>query len=178
VIFTDKSFCLEVWGDYACFARPEMKGERVRYDVITPSAARAIFTAIFWKPAIRWHVRKIEVLNPIQWTSVRRNEVGAGKGQCFNQPYFGCREFSCAFRLVVWIPLNLSAHSGGTGAVVPGHLSGVGAKRRVVQGIVSVLIDRADPLQYVKRSRARNLEPSKGWVQIVSTLFIETPGGH
>lgn len=177
--FTDKSFCLEVAGEYACFTRPEMKVERVSYDVITPSAARAIFTAIFWKPAIRWHVRKIEVLKPIQWTSVRRNEVGAvasdrsngifiedarqqraglflrdvayrlqaelefipppkrpmvlrpvpdalvpasernewskdenpgkynamferraSKGQCFNQPYLGCREFSCAFRLV------------------------------------------------------------------------------
>lgn len=156
-----------------------MKVERVSYDVITPSAARAIFTAIFWKPAIRWQVRKIEVLKPIRWMSVRRNEVGkvaspgsdgilieeerqqraglflrdvayrlyaelefippslrpkvrnpvsesltdteegkeisrdenpgkylamferrAGKGQCFNQPYLGCREFSCAFRLI------------------------------------------------------------------------------
>jgi CRISPR-associated protein Cas5d len=179
VTYIDKSFCLEVAGEYACFTRPEMKVERVSYDVITPSAARAIFTAIFWKPAIRWHVRKIEVLNPIRWTSVRRNEVGAiardrsdgifiedarqqraglflsdvayrlhaelefipppkrpkvpnpvpdalvpasernewakhenpgkynaiferraRKGQCFNQPYLGCREFSCAFRLV------------------------------------------------------------------------------
>jgi CRISPR-associated protein Cas5d len=177
--YFDKTFVLEVRGDYACFTRPEMKVERVSYDVITPSAARAIFTAIFWKPAIRWHVRKIEVLKPISWTSVRRNEVGAvasdrsdgifiedarqqraglflrdvayrlhaalefvpppkrpkvvnpvpdtlvpqsernewakdenpgkynsiferraRKGQCFNQPYFGCREFSCAFRLV------------------------------------------------------------------------------
>ncbi|MDR0891074.1 MAG: type I-C CRISPR-associated protein Cas5c, partial [Mediterranea sp.] len=53
------------------------KVERVSYDIITPSAARAIFEAIFWKPAIRWEVTKIEVLNPIQWTSVRRNEVGA-----------------------------------------------------------------------------------------------------
>lgn len=175
----NKTFCLEVKGDFACFTRPEMKVERVSYDVITPSAARGIFEAIFWKPAIRWHVRKIEVLNPIKWTSVRRNEVGqvaserssgifiedarqqraglflrdlayrlhaelefiptserpkvthpvagalnepweteefhkdenpakyyaiferrARKGQCFNQPYLGCREFSCDFRLV------------------------------------------------------------------------------
>src|SRR5574344_2417767 len=73
----DKEFCLEVWGDMACFTRPELKVERVSYDVITPSAARAIFDAIFWKPAIRWEVTKIEVLNPIKWTSVRRNEVGA-----------------------------------------------------------------------------------------------------
>ena len=70
------NWCLEVWGDYACFTRPEMKVERVSYDVITPSAARAIFESILWKPAIKWHVTKIEVLNPIKWTSVRRNEVG------------------------------------------------------------------------------------------------------
>ena len=75
--FTDKEFCLEVWGAMACFTRPELKVERVSYDVITPSAARAIFEAIFWKPAIHWQVTKIEVLNPIKWTSVRRNEVGA-----------------------------------------------------------------------------------------------------
>ena len=73
---THKPFCLEVWGDYACFTRPEMKVERVSYDVPTPSAVRAVFEAILWKPAIRWHVQKIEVLNPIKWISVRRNEVG------------------------------------------------------------------------------------------------------
>jgi CRISPR-associated protein Cas5d len=189
-----KPFCMEVQGDYACFTRPEMKVERVSYDVITPSASRAIFEAIFWKPAIRWRVTKIEVLNPIKWISIRRNEVGAvmsdrtdglfiedvrqqraglflrdvkyrihcvleyipvekrknlkyipvpqhlwepeekaelleeikawesktdlirsgetpgkylamferraRKGQCFNQPYLGCREFSCKFRLI------------------------------------------------------------------------------
>ncbi len=67
---------LEVWGDYACFTRPEMKVERVSYDVMTPSAARGIFEAILWKPAIRWNITKIEVLNPIKWISVRRNEVG------------------------------------------------------------------------------------------------------
>ncbi len=75
--YTDKEFCLEVWGDYACFSRPELKVERVSYDVITPSAARAIFEAIFWKPAIRWEITKIEVLNPIKWENIRRNEVGA-----------------------------------------------------------------------------------------------------
>ncbi len=176
-----KPFCLEVWGDLACFTRPEMKVERVSYDVPTPSAVRAVFEAIFWKPAIRWQVNKIEVLKPIKTISVRRNEVAnvmsersdgifieesrqqraglflrdvhyrfhatmeyippeqrtsekkqngqatlwdkgsteegnkqdespgkylamferrAKKGQCFNQPYLGCREFSCHFRLV------------------------------------------------------------------------------
>jgi len=156
-----------------------MKVERVSYDVITPSAARAIFEAILWKPAIRWQVKRIEVLAPIRWVSVRRNEVGnvassrsngifiederqqraglflrdvkyrlfaefdfippdqrgtvhnpvpdylidaedtadlrkdetpakyaaiferrAKRGQCFNQPYLGCREFAAALRLV------------------------------------------------------------------------------
>lgn len=71
-----KDWCLEVWGDYACFTRPEMKVERVSYDVMTPSAARAIYEAILWKPAIKWHIRSIEVLAPIRWISVRRNEVG------------------------------------------------------------------------------------------------------
>lgn len=164
----NKMYCLEVKGDFACFTRPETKVERFSYDVITPSAARSIFEAIFWKPAIRWEIVKIEVLNPIAWVSIRRNEVGrifakptaqhlagilteplgfyiederqqraglflrdvkyrlyanltfiqkydpeasyekysamferrALKGQCFNQPYLGCREFSCAFRLI------------------------------------------------------------------------------
>ncbi len=152
-----KGFCLEVSGPYACFTRPEMKVERVSYDVITPSAVRAMFDAILWKPAIFWRVNRIEVLAPIRWVSVRRNEVGkvasprsdgifieddrqqraglflrdvkyrlhaefemtekagaednegkfaemfrrrASGGQCFNQPYLGCREFSAAFRLV------------------------------------------------------------------------------
>lgn len=72
-----KPFCLEVFGDYACFTRPEMKVERVSYDLITPSAARAVFEAILWKPGLRWRMRRIEVLKPIRWISVRRNEVGS-----------------------------------------------------------------------------------------------------
>ena len=84
----DKEFCLEVWGPIACFTRPELKVERVSYDVITPSAARAIFEAIFWKPAIRWQVTKIEVLNPIKWTSIRRNEVGAVASATTMAPIF------------------------------------------------------------------------------------------
>lgn len=74
---TSQRFVLEVRGDWACFTRPEMKVERVSYDVITPSAARSVFDAIFWKPAVRWQVRRIEVLNPIRWTNLRRNEVAS-----------------------------------------------------------------------------------------------------
>lgn len=72
-----KSYCLEISGDFACFTRPEMKVERVSYDVITPSAARAVFESILWKPAIRWHVRRVEVLAPIRWINLRRNEVAS-----------------------------------------------------------------------------------------------------
>lgn len=67
---------LLVWGEYACFTRPEMKVERVSYEVMTPSAARGILEAIYWKPAIRWVVIRIGVLNPIVFDSIRRNEVG------------------------------------------------------------------------------------------------------
>ena len=72
-----KAYCLELTGDFACFTRPEMKVERVSYDMMTPSAARACFEAILWKPAIRWHIRKIEVLKPIRWINLRRNEVAS-----------------------------------------------------------------------------------------------------
>ena len=72
-----KPFRLKVSGENACFTRPEMKVERVSYDVMTPSAARGILEAILWKPAIRWKILQIDVLNPIKWESVRRNEVGA-----------------------------------------------------------------------------------------------------
>lgn len=66
---------LEVWGDYACFSRPEMKVERVSYDVMTPSAARGILEAIYWHPGIKWIVDSIRVCAPIQFVAVRRNEV-------------------------------------------------------------------------------------------------------
>lgn len=66
---------LKVWGDYACFTRPEMKVERVSYDVMTPSAARGILESIHWKPAIRWVVDRIHVLNEIRFDNIRRNEV-------------------------------------------------------------------------------------------------------
>jgi CRISPR-associated protein Cas5d len=68
---------LHVWGDYACFTRPEMKVERVSYDVITPSAARGILEAIYWKPEIRWVVERLHVLKPIRFTNIRRNEVAS-----------------------------------------------------------------------------------------------------
>ncbi|MCQ2247310.1 MAG: type I-C CRISPR-associated protein Cas5c [Bacteroidaceae bacterium] len=165
---TDKEYCLEVWGDWACFTRPELKVERVSYDVITISAARAIFEAILFKRyAMRWQVTRIEVLNTIKWTTIRRNEVGAvaskssiyieekrqqknslllqdvhyriyaklvfipvkdrpkeafakhqpdtsenpmkyyqmferraQQGQCFTQPYLGCREFSAYWEFI------------------------------------------------------------------------------
>ncbi|WP_035438328.1 type I-C CRISPR-associated protein Cas5c [Atopobium sp. oral taxon 810] len=161
-----------VKGPRACFTRPEMKAERVSYDVMTPSAARGILEAVYWKPAIVWRIDSIEVLNKIRFETFRRNEVGkklsydkalslckgnnesfyiaasdtddktrqqratlllrdvayvvnahfdltnrAGvddtvekhynialrrlrKGQCFNQPYLGCREFSAEVSLV------------------------------------------------------------------------------
>lgn len=163
-----KGIKLKVWGDYACFTRPEMKVERVSYDVMTPSAARGILEAIHWKPAISWKIDKIHVIKPIKFDNIRRNEVAnkipigninkaiAGKetelyqiapnerqqrasmilkdveyiieahfemtlkagsedseekhisiaqrrmrqGQCFQQPYFGCREFPVNFQLI------------------------------------------------------------------------------
>jgi CRISPR-associated protein Cas5d len=154
---------LRVWGDYACFTRPEMKVERVSYDVMTPSAARGVLEAIYWKPAIRWVIERIRVLKPIRFDTIRRNELGgklplgninramkdgqspvatfieddrqqraalvlrdvdyvieasfectgaddrntakhkemferrAQKGQCFQRPYLGCREFAAMF---------------------------------------------------------------------------------
>ena len=166
--YTDKEYCLEVWGDWACFTRPEFKVERVSYDVITPSAARAVFESILFKRyAMRWQVTKISVINPVKWTAIRRNEVGAvagkspiyiedkrqqknslilkdvcyriyaklvfipvkdrpkeaftkhqpsgdenpmkyyqmferraSQGQCFTQPYLGCREFAANWKYV------------------------------------------------------------------------------
>jgi CRISPR-associated protein Cas5d len=73
------TYGIKLWvgGSRACFTRPEMKAERVSYDVITPSAARGLIEAIHWKPAIRWVVDKIHVLKPIRFESIRRNEVGS-----------------------------------------------------------------------------------------------------
>jgi len=80
---------LHCWGEWACFTRPEMKVERVSYDAMTPSAARGVVEAIYWKPEIRWHIDRITVLNPIRFTSVRRNEVkdkiGAGAAKAMKE---------------------------------------------------------------------------------------------
>lgn len=66
---------IRVWGDFACFTRPEMKVERVSYDIITPSAARGILEAVFWKPEFAWQILEIHVLKPIEHFSIQRNEV-------------------------------------------------------------------------------------------------------
>ena len=70
-------FRVRMRGPLACFTRPEMKVERVSYEVMTPSAARGAIQAVLWKPQICWHIRRIEILAPIRWTSFRRNEVQA-----------------------------------------------------------------------------------------------------
>ena len=67
---------VDVRGDFALFTRPEMKSERVSYDLITPSAARGVLEAVFWHPGLKWIIDEIRVLNPIKFTTVRRNEVG------------------------------------------------------------------------------------------------------
>lgn len=157
---------MEVWGEYACFSRPELKVERVSYDVPTPSAARGMLESIYYHPGLKWHIDRIYVLNPIRFVNLRRNEVkskilassilseingksgscidrGADiqqraammlrdvhyvieahfdmtdqaapsdnpgkfqdiikrrlrRGQCFHQPYLGCRECTAHFQL-------------------------------------------------------------------------------
>src|SRR5881227_2363642 len=72
---------IKVWGERACFTRPEMKVERVSYPVMTPSAARGVLEAIFWKPEFRWAVREIAVLKPIRHFSMVRNEVNSGASE-------------------------------------------------------------------------------------------------
>lgn len=69
------SISIEIWGDYACFSRPELKTERVSYDVMTPSAARGLLDAVYWHPGMRWVVDRIHVCAPIRFTNIRRNEV-------------------------------------------------------------------------------------------------------
>lgn len=69
------SIRMEVWGKDACFTRPEMKTERVSYDVITPSAARGMVEAVYYHPGLKWHIDRIYVLSPIRFANLRRNEV-------------------------------------------------------------------------------------------------------
>ena len=69
------SIRVEVWGEYACFTRPEMKAERLSYDMMTPSAARGILEAVYWHPGLVWRIDRIHVLSPIRFTNIRRNEV-------------------------------------------------------------------------------------------------------
>jgi CRISPR-associated protein Cas5 subtype I-C len=87
---------LKVWGPRALFSRPEMKVERVSYDVITPSAARGTLEAIHWKPQMVWRIQRLYVLNPIRFESLRRNEVGskirAGKGVVQNRRFQGNKD--------------------------------------------------------------------------------------
>ena len=66
---------LEVWGPYALFSRPELKVEKVSYDVPTPSAARGMVEAVYFHPGLRWHIDRIYILNPISFTNIRRNEI-------------------------------------------------------------------------------------------------------
>src|SRR5215217_3610242 len=79
---------VKVWGDLACFTRPEFGVERVSYEVMTPSAARGILEAIFWKPEFRWEVREIRVLNPVRRLSIMRNEVESRQSHRRTEPYY------------------------------------------------------------------------------------------
>ena len=166
------AIAIEVWGNYACFTRPELKTERVSYDVMTPSAARGLVEAIYYHPGLVWRIDRIHVCAPIRFTDLRRNEVKAtvsartartvmergkgslyldttqeiqqraamllqnvhyvieahfdmtdkaapsdnpgkfqdiikrrlSRGQCYHQPYFGCREFPANFKRCEVIP--------------------------------------------------------------------------
>jgi len=79
------SFDVKVGGDFACFTRPEFKVERVSYPIMTPSAARGIYEAIFWKPQIRWEIREIRILKPLRQMALLRNEVEDRQGR---RPFF------------------------------------------------------------------------------------------
>ena len=89
------SFTIEIWGNYACFTRPEFKVEKVSYDVITPSAARGVFDAIFWHPGMYWQVHRIYVLNPVKTMNMKRNELSDTKIRpfLFTQRDFTKQEF-------------------------------------------------------------------------------------
>lgn len=77
----DSMVRVKVWGDYACFTRPDLKVERMTYPCMTPSAARGILDSILWKPEFKWHVRRIVVLKPVRFASVKRNEINSKQGR-------------------------------------------------------------------------------------------------
>lgn len=128
---------IEIWGDFACFTRPEMKVERVSYDVITPSAARAIIEAIYWKPAIRWNIDKVHCINEIQFTNIKRNEVSSIAS--FSKQFIDITQdrqqrFSMILKDVKYV---IEAHfemtdKAGNDDTVEKHISI--AKRRMLQG--------------------------------------------
>ena len=117
---------VKVWGDLACFTRPEMKVERVSYPVITPSAARGVLEAIFWKPEFRWAVREVQVLRPIRYFSILRNELNARqsytstrrwkrKGEGFYADEHRTQRHTLALRDVAYIikaQLDVKSHIG------------------------------------------------------------------
>jgi|SRR5579884_581527 len=72
---SDSLLAVRVWGDYACWTRPEMKVERVTYPIMTPTGARGVLEAIFWKPEFSWRIHEVDVLKPVQYLSLTRNEV-------------------------------------------------------------------------------------------------------
>ncbi len=96
---------VKVWGDFACFTRPEFKVERVSYEVMTPSSARGLLEAIFWRPEFSWRVREIQVLKPIRHFSIRRNEVSrkAGKDDGFLINDFRTQRHTLALREVAYV---------------------------------------------------------------------------
>jgi CRISPR-associated protein Cas5d len=77
----DRIVAVKVLGDYACFTRPDLKVERMSYPCITPSAARGILDSILWKPEFQWYVRRIQVLKPVRFTSIKRNEIKSKQGR-------------------------------------------------------------------------------------------------
>lgn len=140
--------CLEVWGDYALFTRPEMKVERVSYDVMTPSAARGLIEAIYWHPGMKWIVDRIHVCAPIRFTNLRRNEVKStisarsartvmerGKGELYLSTSEDIQQRSAL--LLRDVRYVIEAHFDITENVAPGDNAGKFqdiVKRRVQRG--------------------------------------------
>ncbi|HHY92563.1 MAG TPA: type I-C CRISPR-associated protein Cas5 [Firmicutes bacterium] len=125
-MYEDAPLVVKLWGDFACFTRPEMKVERVSYPVPTPSAVRGALEAIFWKPEFRWRVKRIDVLNPIRYFSLLRNEVntkaavssikGWGAGDGYYADLDRAQRHTLALRDVaylVWADVELAPHANG-----------------------------------------------------------------